>query len=257
MLEVNRLHFSYGDIPILQDVSLQVLPRQLCALFGPNGSGKTTLFRCCLGFLRAQSGEIRISGQNIRRLSVSEMARMVAWVPQEHQAPFSYTVQEVVLMGRTPHLGSLTANRAHHRAQVAAALVALGIADLATTPYNQLSGGQRQLTLIARALAQDTPLLLLDEPTSSLDFKNQLLIWQILRRIAREGRTVLVCTHDPNHVLWFCDQAIVLHEHRLIAQGTPQEALSARTLDMLYGAVCRSVRVGDLDIVVPAAKIAF
>lgn len=253
MLEVKKLAFAYGATEVFRDISLQIGAGKLCALFGPNGSGKTTLFKCCLNFLVPKSGEVWIGGQHTRLLKVSEMAKLVAYVPQEHKAPFPYSVKEVVLMGRNPHLNGLFSSRSQEWAKVMEALERLGITGLADKPYNELSGGQRQLVLIARALAQDTQLLLLDEPASSLDFKNQLLIWEVLRKIAGQGRSVLVCTHDPNHVLWFCEQAIVLGNGRCIAQGAPKQALAPAVLEQIYGRICLVQETNGLPVVVPAS----
>lgn len=252
MLSIHQLSFAYGADPILQDISFQAGSGQLCALFGPNGSGKTTLFKCCLNFLKPQTGYIQMDGKNILGMPAQAMAKVAAYVPQEHKTAFPFTVQEMVLMGRSPHMRGMWGSTGNDRAKVADALSMLHIEHLAMKSYNTLSGGQRQLTLIARALAQDTPLLLLDEPTSSLDFKNQLMIWNVLRSIAAQGRTVLVCTHDPNHVLWFCNQVVVLGENRsIIAQGPPVDALNQHVLHQLFGEACLTAQVAGVKVVLP------
>lgn len=251
MLNVHQLAFRYHKTPILQDISFAVSSGRLCALFGPNGSGKTTLFKCCLNFLRFHQGTVQINGQDVQQKGVEEMARLVAYVPQEHKAPFPYTVKEVVLMGRTPHMGGALGVKEKDKKIVADILQRLDILQLADRPYNELSGGQRQLVLLARALAQQTELIFLDEPAASLDFKNQLLIWQILRTLVRQGKTVFVCTHDPNHVLWFCDQVIVLNQGRIIADGQPHDSLNDDILRELYGPVCRIMNVNGWQVVTP------
>ncbi|MBK8044512.1 MAG: ABC transporter ATP-binding protein [Haliscomenobacter sp.] len=245
--------FSYGAHEILRDITFEAGEGQLCALFGPNGSGKTTLFKCCLNFLQPKSGAIYFGGKPIREMNVSAMAKWAAYVPQEHKAAFPFTVREVALMGRSPHMNGFWGSGNADREKVMEVLSMLNIDHLAHKNYNALSGGQRQLTLIARALAQDTPLIFLDEPTSSLDFKNQLLIWNLLREIAGQGRTVLVCTHDPNHVLWFCEQVIVLGEDRRVAsQGPPRRALDQNVLRRLFGDVCRVAQADGVDVVLPS-----
>ena len=251
MLSVNQLSFSYGKTAVLENVSFQVETGRLCALFGPNGSGKTTLFKCCLNFLNFKIGEVRIDGEDVKKKRVEALARLAAYVPQEHKAPFPYLVREMVLMGRTPYLGGALGVSTIDKQVAFSVLKKLDILPLAERPYNELSGGQRQLVLLARALAQETPLIFLDEPASSLDFKNQLLIWQILRDIVRQGKTVLVCTHDPNHVLWFCDQAIVLKQGKIIANGTPGESLNGETLHQIYGPVCDIIDLEYLRVVAP------
>ena len=252
MLSVQHLDFQYERTPVLRGVSFQVPPGRLCGLFGPNGSGKTTLFRCCLNFLSADAGAVIVDGTPIADLPAPQLARRIAYVPQEHALSFPYTVKEVVLMGRTPHLGGAFGIGAAHRTAVLEALCLLGIADLAERPFNQLSGGQRQLTLIARAIAQQTPLLLLDEPTASLDFDNQLRIWRLLQQLRAQGKTILVATHNPNHVLWFCDQVIVMGQGGILSDGPPAQALTGAVLEQLYGRVCRVLKAGEWSVVVPA-----
>lgn len=252
MLNVDNLSFRYGSAEVFSRVSFRVEDGQMCGLFGPNGSGKTTLFKCCLNFLDYPTGQVRIGGEDVKEKTINEMARLVAYVPQEHKPAFPYLVKEVVLMGRTPHMGGVFGIRKTDKAKALEALNLLGITHLAERPYNQLSGGQRQLVLIARALAQDTKVLFLDEPTASLDFKNQILIWQLLQRIAHQGTTVFVCTHDPNHVLWFCGQAVVMGNGGVIADGPPAEAINTDTLTRIYGEVCTVRTFNGFQMVAPA-----
>ncbi len=252
MLEAQELSFSYGNHPVLHDISFRVAEGQLCGLFGPNGSGKTTLFRCCLRLLPVQRGRVLVNGQDTRRLSIAQLARHIAYVPQEHKPPFPYTALEVVLMGRTPHMGSgIFGISQRDRQKSLEALERLGIADLASQPYDRLSGGQRQLTLIARAIAQETPVIVLDEPTSSLDFNNQIKTWTLLRDLARQGITILACSHDPNHVAWFCDHLVIIGNQRVVADGPPAEALSQKNLDAIYRGSCRVETIDGLKVVLP------
>jgi iron complex transport system ATP-binding protein len=144
----------------------------------------------------------------------------------------------MVLMGRTSRIANFFKISDEQYFKVEEALQALSLVDLADKPFNQLSGGQRQMVLIARALAQETKLMLLDEPTSSLDFKNQLLIWRTLLQLKKEGKSVLVCTHDPNHVLWFCDRVLILDNKKLIADGPPKEVMTEQLLQQVYGTMC-------------------
>jgi ABC-type cobalamin/Fe3+-siderophores transport systems, ATPase components len=232
---VENIHFSYGAKPVLHGISLSVPAGSVCGVFGPNGSGKTTLFRCCLGFLRPQQGTIRVDGEDIASLGIAALARRIAYVPQEHKPGFPFTVREIVSMGRTPHMGGFFRLRAKDTVVVEQAMAITGVSDLADEPYMALSGGQRQLTSLARAFAQEAPLMLLDEPTSALDFSNQMIVWQALRRIAGQGVTVLVCCHDPNHILWFCDEVAVLRQGCIAAAGKSAETLTGDVLRSLYG----------------------
>jgi len=252
MLRVENLHFSFGPNQILKGISFDVDRGRLCGLFGPNGCGKTTLFRCCLGFLRFHSGSVFIDGQFTPKLTVKGLARLAAYVPQEHKPLFPYPVEEVVLMGRTPHLGGIFGVGRRDRMKAAAAIELLGISDIADQPYNRLSGGQRQMVLIARAIAQETKLLFLDEPTSSLDFSNQIRIWRIMRQAAERGVTIIACSHDPNHVSWFCDQVVVMDGRRVIANGSPAEVISERVLKGIYQDLCAVRKLGRANVVLPS-----
>lgn len=252
MLEVQDVSFCYGGgSSILDGVSFRVERGRMCGLFGPNGCGKTTLFKCCLRFLSCTSGSVLIQGSDVRRMSIREMARLVSYVPQDHKPPFPYLVKEVVLMGRTPHLSGVFGVSRENRRKAEAAMELIGITHLADSPYNRLSGGQRQMVLIARAVAQETPMLFLDEPTSALDFSNQLKIMNILRQIADNGTTIVACTHDPNHVLWFCDDVVVLGGGGIVAQGSPAEVMCDSVLDEIYENMCRVRRLESTRMVLP------
>ncbi len=251
-LEIQGLSFSYANRPVLRDISFGVRQGSIVGLFGPNGSGKTTLFRCCLGLLEPDSGSVRIAGHDVRGQGIAELARRVAYVPQEHRPGFPFLVRELVAMGRTPHMGGLFRLTRTDLLRVEEALDKAGIRDLANEPCTRLSGGQRQLVCLARALAQEAPLMLLDEPTSALDFNNQMLVWQTLRRIAQEGVTALVCCHDPNHILWFCDSVAVLHQGALQASGPSRETLTADLLHTLYGDGLEVCTVEGRPLVRPA-----
>lgn len=255
MLEMKNLNFGYNGTEILKDISFHIEEGKLCGLFGPNGSGKTTLFKCCLGFLKFKKGDVLMNKDSIKNKSIEEMAKLVAYVPQEHKPPFPYLVKEIVLMGRTPHIRGVFGISDSDKNKALDALKMLGILHIANRPYNQLSGGQRQLVLIARAVTQETKFLFLDEPTSALDFKNQINIWKILRKIAQNGTTIFACTHDPNHVLWFCDKVIVLSDKEIIADGRPRDSLNDEILKKIYGNICNVKNFEDINMVVPSDVI--
>ena len=251
MLVVRDLHFAYGSLPVLNGVSLDSNAGEVCGLFGPNGCGKTTLFRCCLGLLQAHADTLAVDGHTVATLLPAQRARLMAYVPQEHKPPFPLLVRDVVMLGRTPYLGLLGRATAADRRIVRETIEWIGLSDLADRPYDRLSGGQRQLVLIARAVAQRTPMILLDEPASGLDFHNQMLIWQVLRTLAASGTAVLCCSHDPNHVVWFCDRVVVMQAGYVVAEGHPADALGASTLQRLYPDLCELAVADGAPVVLP------
>ncbi|SMC99524.1 iron complex transport system ATP-binding protein [Desulfocicer vacuolatum DSM 3385] len=251
MLSVNNICFAYNNTKVLDEISFHLGKGELCGLFGPNGSGKTTLFKCCLKFIRPDRGSVRFNGRDIKKFKTREMAKQVAYVPQTHQPPFPFTVKEMVLMGRTPHLNRFYLPGNRDKKLMEQAMEMINISHLADEPYDILSGGQQQMVLIARALAQNTDLILLDEPTSALDFKNQVIIWKALRRIADQGISILACSHDPNHVAWFCDTTVVLGNSGLIANGDPDRVLCQDLMDKIYENTCLVRDLEDMKMIVP------
>lgn len=202
MLSADRLDIGYGGKPIGRGLEVSVEAGRILCLLGPNGCGKTTLFRTLLGLIPPVAGRVLLAGRPITAMRRAEIAQAISYVPQAHAPPFPFEALEVVLMGRTARLGTFgqPGRMDRHRAQ--AAMERLGIADLAGRDYSRLSGGQRQLVLIARALAQDTPLIVMDEPTASLDFGNQAHVLAqisgLVRDAVSEGRGVILSTHDPD-----------------------------------------------------------
>jgi iron complex transport system ATP-binding protein len=235
MLSTRGLGFGYGAKAVGRDVSLEVCPREVLCLLGPNGSGKTTLFKTMLGLLPAQAGEVRLDGTPLGELPRPDIARRVAYVPQAHAAHFPFTVADMVVMGRTAHLGLFASPTEADRAKARAALARLGIAGLAEAEYTRISGGQRQLALIARALAQEAPAIVMDEPTASLDFGNQVIVLAEIKRLAAQGLAVVLSTHDPDHAFSVGHRVALLDAGRLVAQGTPHEVLTPQRLESVYG----------------------
>jgi len=234
-LEARDLAFGYPGNLVGRDVSLALEAGEILCLLGPNGSGKTTMFKTLLGLLPAKGGEVRVGGEPLGALSRREIARRMAYVPQAHAPPFPFAVRDVVMMGRTARLGPFESpGRADHEA-VESALALLGIAALADVEYTRISGGQRQLALVARALAQEAPLMVMDEPTASLDFGNQALVLREVRNLARHGFGIILSTHDPDHAFACASQVALLHEGGILAQGPPDEVLTPARLEAVYG----------------------
>jgi iron complex transport system ATP-binding protein len=250
-LSAKDVDFSYGSKPALRKVSVNLKAGRLMGLLGPNGSGKSTLFKCCLGFLKIQGGAITINGSPLESLGPKRLAAQAAYVPQSHEPAFPYTVREMVSMGRTPRMGGRPVLTAVDRLAVDQAMESVGVAPLAEESFSHLSGGQRQLALVARALAQETSLVFLDEPTASLDFKNQIKVWRVIRQVVEAGKGAIICCHDPNHILWFCDEATIMCEGRVLASGEARDAVTPEALERLYGRDVKKGSAGGQPFVYP------
>ncbi len=246
-LAAQDLAFGYRDRRVGSDVTLELAAGEVLCLLGPNGSGKTTLFKTLLGLLPPQSGTVLIEGRDAGTLTRDAIARQISYVPQAHGAFFPYTVRETVLMGRTAHLGLFSAPSARDHAATAAAIERMGITHLADAIYTQISGGERQLALIARALAQEARVVIMDEPTANLDFGNQVRVLERIRALAGEGIGVLLSTHDPDHAFLCADRVAMLHQGRLMACGTVSEVMTAEKLQQIYGVAVTvtAVPMGD------------
>ena len=229
------LAFAYNGAPVLRGVSFAVRPGELVCLLGPNGCGKTTLLKLLLGLLPPTAGRARVGGRPAHALPPRELAAAVAYVPQAHQAAFAYTVLDIVLMGRAAQSFCFGPPRAADRDIAMDALRRFSIDHLAGKPVTQLSGGQRQLTLLARALAQGARALVLDEPVTGLDFGHQAKFLEILRQLCAEGYTCVMTTHFPDHALWVADRVLMLRGGRIVADGAPGAVVTGELLGRLYG----------------------
>ena len=235
MLEARNLHFAYvADHPVLQGITLGVAPNTVAYLLGHNGCGKTTLLEILGGVRAPQRGEVMLDGQNVHALPSRRRAQRLGLVPQLHTPVFSYTVRELVLMGRTPYLKLLgTPGRADYEV-TDEAIEQVGLAHLRHRAYTELSGGERQLAMIARGLAQQTDILLLDEPTAHLDPRNQRLVLETVVALAERSVSFVISSHNPNSALLYAHQVIVMKGGRVVADGTPAEVLTESTLSFAY-----------------------
>jgi iron complex transport system ATP-binding protein len=230
------LTIGYSDRVVGRGLNVALAQGEVLALLGPNGGGKTTLLKTLLGLLKPLAGEAVIDGKSLAAYSVRERARQIAYVPQLHTPTFAFTVEAVVLMGRTAHGNLFSRPSAYDREVARQSLVRFGIDHLSERPYTMISGGERQLVLLARALAQEPQFIVLDEPTASLDFGNQGKVMREIRALAAAGHGVLFTTHDPNHALRAADRAYLLRAGERIAEGKVAEVLSKTQLEELYRA---------------------
>ncbi|QFY41533.1 ABC transporter ATP-binding protein [Candidatus Methylospira mobilis] len=234
VLEARHVGFAYRSRTVLQDISLELRNGETISLLGPNGSGKTTLLKILLGIKQPDSGQVLLDGKPLPQLKPRQVATKLAYVPQDHAMAFPFSVSDVVLMGRLPHLGLFGAYRKEDRAHAEQALQKMGIAHLSARPYNEISGGERQLALIARALAQGAKTLIMDEPVSGLDFGNQLLLLSRLKALSEEGYAVLHSTHYPDHAQLVSTRVLMLKNGCLIADGRPRDLIDEKQIRGLY-----------------------
>ena len=251
ILEGKNSPSAIRDRVVGRGLDVRLEKGEVLALLGPNGGGKTTLLKTLLGLLGPKAGEVRLGGAALSSRSIRERARLIAYVPQTHVATFAFSVETVVLMGRTAH-GDLFARPTSRDRMVAmAALDRLGIAQLAPRPYTMISGGERQLVLLARALAQEPQFIVLDEPTANLDFGNQGKVMREIRALAASGLGVLFTTHDPNHALRAADRACLLRNGELVAEGPVKKILTREQLEALYGAPVQMISGTDGTAFIP------
>ncbi|NLO47488.1 MAG: ABC transporter ATP-binding protein [Clostridiales bacterium] len=233
-VEVRNLSFSYGKREVLSNISFRAEAGELIAVMGPNGAGKSTLFRCILGLSPKYDGEIYIGGQEARRIGIAKLARHVAYIPQSHSPVFNFSVFDIVLMGTTSQVSAVNIPGRKQVDLANTVLKDLGIEDLKHRGYMQISGGERQLTMIARALAQRANILIMDEPTSNLDYGNQLRILSTIKNLTNEGYTIIVSTHNPDHALFFSDKVLALSNGRIVNHGSSVDVISNDLIKQLY-----------------------
>ena len=241
ILSGHNLTLGYSDHVVGRGLDVALATGQVLALLGPNGGGKTTLLKTLLGLLAPQSGEVRLGDRALASLTSRERARLIAYVPQFHVATFAFTVEAVVLMGRTAHGNLFSRPSSADRAIAARVLERFGIAHLRERPYTMISGGERQLVLLARALAQEPQFVVLDEPTASLDFGNQGKVLREIRALAASGHGVLFTTHDPNHAMRAADRAYLLRDGARVGEGAIGLILNKAQLEQLYGTSIETV----------------
>ncbi len=251
MIEVKNLSFSYGDFSI-KDIAFNVREGEVMTLLGPNGSGKTTILKCVFGLLKPVKRCVFVNGKDLYSLPLRDRSKLVGYVPQIHSPSFSYTVLDVVVMGLSPQLSLFEVPKKEHYEKALEKLKLLGIENLKDKPYTQLSGGQLQLVLIARALVQEPKILLLDEPTAHLDFKNQIKILEMVRRLTRnEGISTILTLHDPNLASLYSDKIALIKDGSIKAIGKPDEVLREDLLEEVYEVSVRIFRIDSCTFILP------
>jgi iron complex transport system ATP-binding protein len=231
---VRNVSFSYGQRRILNDLTLDVHRGEILSVLGPNGCGKTTLLRCIAGGLTPSGGTVQVGGDDVGSLAAPERARRIGVLFQDHAPSFPYAIGDVVLMGRAPHLSFFGFPGPRDRALADRALERVGMLHVKDRPYTRVSGGERQLVLLARVLVQEPDVILLDEPTAHLDLRNQVLTLRMVRSLAADGMTMIMTTHDPNHALWFGGQAALMKSGRFVAVGPSRNVITEATLTSTY-----------------------
>lgn len=235
-IKVDHLSFSYGNRQVLSDISLQAESGEVLTILGANGAGKTTLFRCMLGLLKPSAGEVLIGDRTVRQMNARELSSYIAYIPQKSAVPFSYHVLDMVLMGTVNQLGTFSVPGKREEQLAREALEKIGISHLCERPYPKLSGGEQQLVLLARALVQNAPILMLDEPASGLDYGNQLLVQRQARSLAAEGYTIIQTSHNPEQSYLYSDKILALKGGKIFQYGTPGKIFTAENIKNLYNA---------------------
>ena len=259
-LEINNVNCGYPKKTILENISFEIGTGDILCILGPNGVGKTTLFKTILGFLKLQVGSILLDGQDINTWSRKDFAKAIGYVPQAHTPPFPYKVREVVVMGRTAHLGIFASPSLQDYAIAEKVIDSLGISYLTDSVYTEISGGERQLVLIARALAQEPKILIMDEPTSNLDYGNQVRVLKHIKELSKRNIGIIMTSHFPDHAFMASTKVLAINRGGEYRIGTPKEVVTSQLLQRIYNirvqidTVVDRVHNDHLKVCVPILK---
>ncbi len=247
-IQAENISFSYShDLgrAVFRDISLAVQPGDVFCLLGPNGIGKSTLLKCMGNILRVQQGRILLNGRNLFEFKLPDVAKHIGYVPQGLTSAFPFRIKDIIIMGRAPHL-SILASPSRADMEIAyQAMETVGVAHLADRPCDSVSGGEWQLTLIARALVQEPQVLLLDEPTSHLDMGNQMRILQVIKDLTSHGMTIVMASHFPDHAFLIANVVAILNNGRIFQVGSPDEVITEQNMKTTYGVDVRVVQLGE------------
>lgn len=252
MLQLKNICSGYKNKEIIRNIDLNVNLGEAICILGPNGVGKTTLFKTILGFIKPISGEVLLEGKNLLSMDRREIAKIIGYVPQGHIPPFPYKVKDVVIMGRCPYIGSFSSPSLEDEKFVDNLLYKLKIYDLRDKYYTEISGGERQLVLIARALAQEPKLLIMDEPTSNLDFGNQIRVLEHIRNLVTYSNIGLIMTtHHPNHVFLCGTEVVLMKNGEIFKSGDPSKIMTEENLKEIYGVNTHFINEENIKAFVP------
>ena len=249
MFKVDAAEFFYNASRIggFKEVSFSIKPGQVLCILGPNGCGKTTLLKCLAGIFKLHKGRIWLDDTEVNRLHYSSLARTIGYVPQIHQPAFPFSVLDAVLVGRAPHLGFLESPKKKDYEIAETAIEALGITHLMHRPYTEISGGERQLVVFARVMTQQPSLLLLDEPTSHLDFGNQIRVLRLVEELASTGLPVIMTSHFPDHAFLIGSKVAVMQNGQFLAFGPPEEVVTDQNLEAIYKSKVKVTEISGHD----------
>ncbi len=235
MLELENIVFAYTpDRKVLDSICVSFAPDTITSILGPNGSGKTTMLKILLGLIQPLSGQVLVDGTDLQTIPLKDRAKLMAYVPQKHNAVFDYKVIDVVAMGRVAYSNIFSSTSKKDVEIAMESLERMGIAHLAEKPYTKISGGEQQMVLIARALAQQAKILVLDEPVTGLDYGNQIKLLKILKELASEGKTCIKTTHYPEHALWTSGRAVFMRNGYILAEGSTSDVVTSENLKKIY-----------------------
>ena len=249
ILEAKNISFSYGKKEVLKGVDFYLKDGDILSLLGKNGCGKTTLLKILLGICKS-SGEIKLYGKDLKSYSRKDIAKLIAYIPQVHKIPFDYTVFDVVLMGRLPHIGLFSKYSQEDKDIALNSLKRVGMESFAQKIYSKISGGERQLVFIARAIAQNAKIIFMDEPINGLDYGNQIKFLKLLKDFQKEGYTFLKTTHYPDHALYASNRITMIQDGAIFKDGSLEE-LNEKSIEALYGVDVEIIQKNGYKFCIP------